>query len=143
MRRALSFASVLGLILGLGGCGSDSDSLGAINKDTVKCINEYAMALRGVRNPETAKEAAAKIDKLSEQMENLKKRAEALPKTTRRLDRPHDAQPEDQEAEKKQMQELKQVIDRAAKAWAQAEKKANGEPAFTKAVQRFERLLPR
>ncbi len=134
MRRALTFAGLLGLILGLGGCGSKSDSLEAITKETVTCINEYALALRTVRSPETAKEAAEKIDKLSEQMEKLKKRAEALPKNT---------QPADHEVEKKQTQELKQAIDRAAKAWAQADKKANGEPAFSQAVQRFERLLPR
>lgn len=106
----------------------------AAAKDIIKLLNEFADALESVKDPESAKSAAARIDKICDRLDELGKRAQALPKLT---------QAEDTRLRKQIEPELNQVNERIVKVAFQAGLNSKGEPAFMSSLQKLQQVVQR
>jgi hypothetical protein len=77
LRPLMMTAAVLSLALILTGCKDDHDSL---MKKTVDKMNELASTLESVNDEASSKAAAPKIKAIAADLQELKKKADALPK---------------------------------------------------------------
>jgi hypothetical protein len=77
MVRALSLAAVLSLALIATGCKDDYDS---VMKKTIDKMNELNTALASVKDAASSKAAAPKVKSITEDLQELKKKADAMPK---------------------------------------------------------------
>jgi hypothetical protein len=146
MRRTIFASLSLFLAVAVLGCSGDSkkekdskagkesspESKGGKHEAVIKGMTEqmsaFADALESVKDKESAKAAAAKIDKVCDRMKELGKEAKDLPKL------PKD---EDEKLKAKYEPEMKKVQERIKKATPTAAVKSMGEADFVKALQRF------
>jgi uncharacterized protein Yka (UPF0111/DUF47 family) len=83
------FLASVGIVLacGLRGCNDGPyEKNQAAAKDLIKAMNEIAGALETIKNKETARQAAAKIEKSCDKLEEIAKSLEKLPKLSKELD---------------------------------------------------------
>jgi hypothetical protein len=99
-------------------------------KDMIKALSDLAEALESVKDKDTAKAAAPKIDhKVCDKLEALGKSAEKLPKL----------EGDEPEKLKKQVKDdLTKQVDRLKKVAYQAGMNSGGEPAFMKSILRLQ-----
>jgi hypothetical protein len=103
----------------------------AASQDALKLLTELADAMESVKDPESAKVAAVRINKVCDQLEELEKRVKALPKLSAA---------DDDRLKKKFQPEVDKINQRAAKAAFQAGANSRGEPSFLAAVKRLEQV---
>jgi hypothetical protein len=77
MVRALSLAAVLSFALALAGCKDEHDTVG---KKLLSKISELSSALESVKDEASSKAAATRIKSIGEDIKELKKKANTLPK---------------------------------------------------------------
>lgn len=115
------------LLLGLlCGCGGAYGKHAAFEKEVIQALNDLADVLESVKDKDSSKAAADKIENVSDRMEKLKKRGDALPKLTK-------------EEEEKLNQTFKDDREKAAKRLRSASTQAgiqSTEPSFINAMQR-------
>src|ERR1700741_509881 len=87
MRNLWVLAGLL-LILGVTGCSQDSNKSKqeTAMSDSVKVLSEYADAIESVKDKQTGLEAAAKINKCCDKMEELAATTSKLPKVNNKAD---------------------------------------------------------
>lgn len=133
MRNLCPLAGGVLLILGVTGCTQDSNKSKqeAAMSDSVKVLSEYADAIESVKDRQTGVEAAAKINKCCDKMEELAVITSNLPKVNNKAEF-------EKFLEAKVMPEMEKILKRATK-----EKVANAvvlcgaEESFTKAMDRW------
>ena len=130
MRRTFSTGVCLALILAVSGCGGSSKHEKVI-KGMVEQMNALADALENVKDKDSAKAAAAKINKICDKMAELGKEAEGLPKLSKS---------EDEKLKSKYEPELKKAGERMQKVAVEAGIKSGGDPDFLKAMQRLQEV---
>jgi hypothetical protein len=114
------------LLLVLGGSSHDS-----VMREIIALVNEGASVLESVKDRESAKAAAPKLNSIADRAEKLKKRAEALPQLSL----------EEQKRLIERFQaDLMKAGQRAQKAAQQAQRNCGGEPTFQEALRRVERM---
>src|SRR4051794_25669317 len=90
MTRALSLAAVLSLALFAAGCKDDHEALA---KKAVGKLNDLASTLATVKDQASSKAAAPKVKSIIDDVVELKKKEEALPKLSadekKKLDEAH------------------------------------------------------
>src|SRR5438067_6510666 len=80
MRKATVLGVGLFLALARPGHAADLDKHEAVVKNMIKALDDLADALESVKDRDTAKEAAVKINDVCDRLEKLGKQAEGLPK---------------------------------------------------------------
>ena len=121
---------VVGLIfaVAVSGCNSAYKKHEEVIQGLVKATSDFADALESVKDRETAKAAAVKINRIVDQLEELGKKAEDLPLITKR---------DDDKLIEKYKPEIKKQQERVEKVAFQAGVNSGGEPSFQKALERF------
>ena len=133
MRNLCVLAGGVLLILGVTGCSQDSDKSKqeAAMMDSVKVLGEYADAIESVKDKQTGMEAAAKINKVCDKMEELAVTTSKLPKVNNKAEF-------EKFLETKVMPEMGKTLKRATKEKvANAVVLSGGEESFKKAMDRF------
>jgi cytochrome c556 len=128
MTRSILFGLSLVLVCVASGCGG-TDKQEAVLKEIGQAFNELADVMEGVKDKESAKEAAAKIVKLCDKFDDITKRAEALPKVT---------ESQSKALEKKYKPDLDKAGERFKKATESAAMVAAQEPEMVKAMERLQ-----
>jgi predicted Zn finger-like uncharacterized protein len=135
----LTVALVMGGLVVLGGLGVGiyfavhalADSYGkneAAAKETISVLNELADALESVKDPPSARLAAARIEAVCDRMEQLATRIKGLPKLS-----PED----DKKLEQQFKAEITRINERIVKVAFQAGVNSKAEPAFMSAANRL------
>jgi hypothetical protein len=101
----------------------------AVMKETIGLLNELAGVLEGVKDRDSARAAAPKIDNLTARLEAVAKKADALPQ-------PSEA--ENKRLEQKWKKDIEKVMGRLLQASVQAGTKSGGEPTFVAALQKMQ-----
>jgi ornithine carbamoyltransferase len=135
MRNLCVLAGGVLLILGVTGCSQDSNSnkskQEAAMSDSVKVLSEYADAIESVKDKQTGMEAAAKINKVCDKMEELAATTSKLPKVDNKAEF-------EKFMETKVMPEMEKILKRATKEKvAYAVVLSGGEESFKKAMERW------
>jgi peptidoglycan hydrolase CwlO-like protein len=126
MKRSILAGLVAFVACAAGGCGPTSKQEALMN-DMVQALSDFASALESVKDDASAREAAAKIDKVRERIVEIGKKAEGTKATK--------AQNEALEKKfKPQLENLKKRIENAAAA---IEKNAPNNPELEQAVLRL------
>jgi hypothetical protein len=128
MRRFVPAVVGLFVLSAVSGCGSAYSKNEAVAQDMVKALSDLADALESVKDRESAKAAAVKINEICDRLEELGKKAEKLPKLTKA---------DNDKLEKKFEPELRKLSDRVQKAGLQAGRNSQGEPSLQKAALRM------
>jgi len=100
-------------------------------KEVVACMEELASAMESVKDRDTAKQAAPRINKVCDRMENLAGRIEKLPKLTKA---------EDERLTKEFQPQFAAVNQRIMRIAFQAGRASQAEPSFMAAAQRLQQL---
>jgi hypothetical protein len=129
MRRWSLPVVALVLALPVAGCGDAYSKNEAVGKDMMQVLNDLADALESVKDQESAKAAAKKINEICDRMEALGKKAEALPKVT---------QAEKEKLDKQFNPQAEKLMPRLIAAGASARAKGGDEPDFQNALKRLE-----
>jgi hypothetical protein len=114
-----------------GSSGSDVAKNEAVLKGMMEQLNALADALESVKDKETAKAAAAKINKAADRLDELGKEAKGLPKLSKE---------EEAKLQKKYQDDLTKAATRMQKAAGPAGLKSGGDPDFLKASMRLEEV---
>lgn len=121
----LCAASLLTIV----GCGKSSYQKNAeYAEEMIAVMNDYAEALESVKDTESAKAAASKIDAATTRMEELLAKKDSIPKVT---------QSDKDRLDKEYNPKLRAASERMKKAAETAGSKAGLEPTFMKAVVRM------
>jgi hypothetical protein len=129
MRRFFRVGVCVALLFGTSGCGSAYSKNEEVIKDLIKAMTDLGDALESVKDKESAKAAAAKINEISDRLDAIGKKAEDLPKLTKA---------DSDKLKDKYESELKKQAERMQKVAFQAGANSGGEPEFLKAVKRLE-----
>ncbi len=134
MRLILRGGVALVVLLGWNGLRLQADEKNvkeheAIAKEMLLVLTNFAEALEGVKDMETAKAAAPKIEKVAEDMEKVGKKLKDLPKLSKE---------EDAEFKKKFDPELMKVSKRLADVAIKAGVASGREPTFLAALKKVE-----
>ena len=133
MRNLCVLAGGVLLILGVAGCSQDSNKSKqeAAMSDSVKVLGEYADAIESVKDKQTGVEAAAKIDKVCDKMEELAATTSKLPKVDNKAEF-------EKFMEAKIIPEMGKILKRATKEKvADAVVLSGGDESFKKAMERW------
>jgi len=127
----LVLGAIIALAIALWPSGSNYSKHEAAAQEVIQLMRELAEALESVRDPASARTAAAKIEQICDRIEKLEQKLKSLPKIT---------QAEDKRLKNKFEPELNQVAKRAENSAFQAGVNSGGEPSFVAALRRLERL---
>jgi len=141
MRNLCVLAAGVLLVLGLTGCSQnkqespasqDMSKQEAAMSDSVKVLGEYADAIESVKDKQTGMEAAAKINKCCDKMEELAATTSKLPKVNNKADF-------EKFLKAKVVPEMDKILKRATKEKvASAVVLSGGEESFKKAMDRWQ-----
>ncbi len=120
------FACVLA---GFSGCGGSSNAEDA-TKQMLSAMNDISGALESVKDKETAKAAAPKLEAAVARLQEVKKKAEGI-KTTKA---------EDEKLQKEYMPKILEATTRMQTAGLNAGLKCGAEPTFMKAIEKMKNL---
>jgi hypothetical protein len=125
----LLIALIVGAIVVVRHFGNAYEKHEALSKEMIHGLNELAKALESVKDPESAKRAAVRVEKVCDQMEEIEWRAKALPKITKA----------DDERLRQQFEpDFQKTQARLNKVAFQAGVNSKGEPTFVAALKRLE-----
>lgn len=128
-RRLLLFVPVT-LCLLVSGCGSSAVKQNEEFADEmIQCMNEYADALESVKDKDTAKAAAVKMNATTEKFKQLLAKKDKLPKVTKK---------QKEEFDKKYLPKIQEAADRMKKVAFSAGFKSGAEPDFMEALKRMQ-----
>jgi methylphosphotriester-DNA--protein-cysteine methyltransferase len=133
MRKFDTLRSGVALIVLLTLCGCQNQN-GAVEKneeaakESVRFLSEIVDAMESVEDKDSAKSAAAKINKAIDRMEKYLVKAKNLPPIS---------QSENTRLEKKYMSQIKKLNERMEKVAFSAGMKCEEEPDFMKAMERM------
>lgn len=133
MRNLCVLAGGIVLVLGMTGCSGDANKgkQEAAMTDSVKILGEYADAIESVKDKQTGKEAAVKINTVCDKMEALAASTSTLPKVENKAEF-------DKFMTAKVIPEMEKVMKRASKdKVANAVVLSGGDESFTKAMERW------
>jgi uncharacterized protein (TIGR03066 family) len=100
-------------------------------KGMIQQLNELGEALESVKDKDSAKAAAVRINKVCDRMTELGKEAEGLPELSKA---------EDERLKKKYEADLRKVAERVQKVAFQAGAASGGEPDFLKSAMRLQEV---
>jgi hypothetical protein len=103
----------------------------AVAKEMIKAMNDLADAFESVKDKNTAKAAAPKINAVCDKMVDIGKKAETLPKLS---------QAEDEKLKKALEPELKKATERFTKVVPQAVTNSGNDPDFIASLKRLEEV---
>jgi hypothetical protein len=103
----------------------------AIANDLVKTINDLADVMESVKDKDTAKAAAIKINKICDRMSDVGKQIEKLPKLSKE---------EDDKLKAKLEPQLKKASERLIKAAPEAGLKSGGDTDFINSLKRLDEV---
>jgi peptidoglycan hydrolase CwlO-like protein len=126
MKRLILVGLTLVLACAVGGCGG-TEKHEAVMKELIGALNDFASALESVKDNASAKEAAAKIDKVTAQLGDIAKKAEGLKAT----------KAQNEALEKKFKPEMEKLEARIKKAGESAGTAAPGNPDLQAAMLRL------
>jgi hypothetical protein len=129
VKRAIVTAVSLGLVFAAVGCGGSKHE--KVVKGLIDQLNELGDALESVKDKESAKAAAVRINKVCDRLKELAKEYEDLPKPSKA---------EDERLKKKYEGDLKKAAERVQKVAFDAGAKSQGEPDFLKAALRLQEV---
>jgi hypothetical protein len=114
------------MVVSMSGCSGSKHE--GVMKDTISVMDEISVALESVKDKDSAKAAAPKIEAAADKLEALKKKAKDM----------GDPSKEEQEKLLKEYTpKLMAAAARMAKAGQEAGVKAAGEPTFMKAIEKM------
>jgi hypothetical protein len=131
MKRSILLGLALVLAVPATSHGADTDKHEALIKDMIKGLDDLGDALESVKDKDTAKTAAVKINKVCDRMTEIGKKAQDLPKLSK---------DEDAALEKKYKPQLEKVAARIQKVAFAAGMASGGEPDFIKSCMRLEEV---
>jgi hypothetical protein len=114
-----------------GGASSAYGQNEAVAKELVQALTDMAEALESVKDANSAKTAAGKLNTICDRVEGLAKRAKELPKLT---------QAEDKRLKDQYEPQMRTLAGRMQNAGFEAGRRCGGEPSFLEAAKRRERL---
>jgi hypothetical protein len=129
MKRTIRLGLCIALACSLAGCSGNYAKHEALYTDMLKALNDLADALESVKDRESAKAAAPKINEVCDRMSELGKRAEATPKVTKS---------EDDKLKEKFEPQFKKANERLQKVAFQAGANSGGDPDFEKSIKKLE-----
>src|SRR5579872_5087790 len=86
MRRSLLFGLALVLAVPATSRAADTEKHEALIKDMIKSLDDLGDALESVKDKDTAKTAAVKINKICDKFNEIGKKAQDLPKLSKEED---------------------------------------------------------
>ena len=128
MRRNISSGLSLLLVFAVLGCGGGSDKHETVMQDAVEQFSALADAFESVQDKQSAKVAAAKINKICDRFAELGKEAEKLPKIS---------DSEQERLSAKYAPEIKKSEERMDKVGFEVATKGGADPDFRQAMGRF------
>ena len=131
MKRSILFGLALVLAVPAAGRADDTAKHEALMKDMIKALDDLGDALESVKDKDTAKKAAVKINKVCDDMTALGKKAQDLPKLSKE---------QDTALEKKYKPQLEKVSARIQKVAFAAGMASGGEPDFLKSCMRLQEV---
>jgi hypothetical protein len=127
--KSLGLLLCICLVFSFSGCGNSVEKHEAVVKDSVDAMNEFVSALESVKDSDTAKQAAARIDKVILRFEEIGKTAQALPHVTKS---------QRDSLDKKMADGIKSLDERMAKLGPEIGIKSGAAaPELMKAIDRF------
>jgi len=130
MKRSIFLGLGLVVAFSATGCG-DTSKHEAVMKEMIGALNEFADALESVKDQQSAKAAAVKINKICDKLTDITNRAKALPKVT---------QSQNDALEKKFKPDLEKASARIQAVAFQAGANSGGDPDFIAALKRLEEV---
>jgi hypothetical protein len=126
----LGIGAIIGLIFLIRGLGGDStlSKHQKAAKELVRLMTDLVEALNSVRDRETAKSAAVRINKICDDVEALAERGKKLPKLSNS---------DDEKLRKEFMPQFQRVTQQLQQAGFNAGRASQGEPAMLQAAQRL------
>jgi hypothetical protein len=118
----------VGIYFGVSALGGAYGKNEAAAKETISALTELADALESVKDPPSARLAAARIEAVCDRMEQLASRIKGLPKLS-----PED----DKKLEQQYKAEITRINERIVKVAFQAGVNSQAEPAFMSAANRL------
>jgi hypothetical protein len=133
MRRLLPLSvGLVFLCAGTGNAGpTKASTYETVTKAMLKALSDLSDVLETVKDKETAKAAAPKIDKIADRFEALAKEAKKLGKPSK----------EEEEKLKKYEDDAKKQAQRMAVALVPAVTKSGGDPDFKKALDHLNKAM--
>jgi hypothetical protein len=116
------------LLIVLGGGGGGAGQQEQVLKDIVQVMREFRQTLESVKDQDSARAAASRLDALSDRLDALTKKAKGLPKVSRA---------EDERLKAKYKPEMDQLEQGMQQVGVQAGMNSRGEPSFMAALQKF------
>jgi hypothetical protein len=130
MNRVLPFLGVALLALSAFGCGNDAyEKNDKTMGEMVAAMKDMEEAFKSVKDQDSAKAAAVKIEKVCDDMDAIAKKVETLPKITKS---------ESDKLEAKYKGEMEAIGGRMKDVAVEAGKNSGGEESFMKALKRLE-----
>jgi DNA repair ATPase RecN len=131
MKRAFTFLAITVLVLSAFICGESAyEKNDKFAAEVLATHKELEKTLQSVKDKESAKAAATKIDEICNSFEELTKRIKTIPRL-----------PGNKKLESKYRAELEGIPKRLEEAITQAVENAEEEEAFMKSFQRLESVL--
>ena len=129
-----AFATVL-VCSTLAGCGKSAYQQNReVGDEMVSIFNEYADALESVKDEETAKAAAVKINAANDRLEKLVARKDKIPKVSKA---------DKEKLDKEYKPKFAEAAGRLQKVAFSAGLKSKGEKSFLEALQRMQSIASR
>jgi DNA repair exonuclease SbcCD ATPase subunit len=115
----------------LSGCGNAVKQHEEVLNEVVQLMTEFAVAIEGINDPESAKAAAKKIDEITAKLEALDKKAKALPRISAE---------ENTRLETKMKQEIETIKNRVQKGMS-PERMAKAGPSMLLVAEAAQRMV--
>jgi hypothetical protein len=131
MRQSILLATGLVVACAAGGCGGVREHE-AVLEDMLRTITDLSDVLEKVEDKESAREAAVKVNRICERLEELSKRAAALPKLSKA---------EDEKLVKKLKPEIERTTKRMGAAVLAAGTKSGKDPDLMNSLLRVRSVL--
>jgi hypothetical protein len=130
MKRAVTGFVCAWVLINLAGCSSNYAKAEEATKEMLGALNDIIDALESVKNKETAKAAAPKIEAAVDRMQAAKNKADTIKGT----------QADKEKLEKEYLPKLAEAQTRMQKAALSAGLKCEQEPTFMKAIEKMSKL---
>ena len=129
MQRSITLG--IGLILAVAavGCDTSYKKHEALVKDVIVVLNDMGDALESVKDPASAKAAAAKIDGICDRFKDIRDKVDALPKLSKS---------DDEKLVKNWKSDLDKAMSRVRAAGQQASQKAGATVELENSIKRFQ-----
>jgi len=131
MQRSITLGIGLILAFAVVGCDANYKKHEALAKELIAVCNDLGDALESIKDPASAKVAAAKIDSICDRFKDIRDRVEGLPKLSKS---------DNDKLEKNLKADLDKAMSRILTAGPQARQKAGGNVEFENSLRRFQSI---